>query len=259
MKMRLSIYIFLIFLLAAINILSQELKYEQRDIVRQVGDKSDSSLCCYQFSYEYPVVTRFGENWRKDSLNGIIMSIRDSVFPKSPEGYVENQIEQFRSFRKDFPEARARWFEMYTLKADTVLHDIMALTYGSYSYFGGAHPVYTTEYFNIDLANLLLIEFEDILTSKNVLDSLGELQLKKKHNLEADQPLDSAGFFIDKNGISLNDNFLITDSGLVFLFNPYEIGPWVLGYSAVFFGFDEITPFINRSGRLGYLNRKPGD
>ena len=54
----------------------------------------------------------------------------------------------------------------------------------------------------------------------------------------------------EPGNFKLNENFAISTGGLLFTFNPYEIGPYVMGAPQVFIPYKEMKDLINKNGLL---------
>ena len=89
-----------------------------------------------------------------------------------------------------------------------------------YTYSGGAHPITYTAYWGYDLSKKREVTLNDIITDKEKLNRIGEKYFKKSYNL-TDESYQDQGYNFDK--FEFNDNFYLTDKGIFFYFNPYEI------------------------------------
>ncbi|MFO7446545.1 MAG: DUF3298 domain-containing protein [Ignavibacteriaceae bacterium] len=131
---------------------------------------------------------------------------------------------------------------------------LLSLKKIDYSFLGGAHPNTFIEFLNFDLNSGKLLQLDDIFKHgyNEILNKTGELKFREYFQLEADEPLDSAGFWFE-NGFQLNENFTLTKAGILFLFNAYEIGPYVLGAPEVYIPFSEIKELIKEDSIVGFI------
>jgi hypothetical protein len=96
-------------------------------------------------------------------------------------------------------------------------------------YEGGAHGMYGTDYhvFDRNAARFVtLVEAVD----KDRLPDLREAvvnALRKKFELREDERLTDAGFFEDE--LELTENFFLSEDGIGFHWNPYDLAPYVFG------------------------------
>lgn len=111
-----------------------------------------------------------------------------------------------------------------------VVDTLLTYTITASSYTGGAHGMYGTFYHNYSLADGYEIGIADLFDEEQQ-QRLGEMirrQLYDRYDASNDEELAAQGFFPDY-GIAANDNFRPTADGIVFQYNPYEIGCYALG------------------------------
>jgi hypothetical protein len=74
-----------------------------------------------------------------------------------------------------------------------------------------------------------VIQLEDLIIAGGMekLTSVGNTIFRKQEGLTPTQSLDNYSF--ENNKFSLNTNFLITDKGLMFFYNTYEIRSYAEG------------------------------
>ena len=121
---------------------------------------------------------------------------------------------------------------------------LVTLAFDNYAYTGGAHGNYGSEFKVLDLTNNKVLELHDILTDDGIatLQPKLEVSFRKQFNLRAGDSLTEGGLF--ENKIEPNDNICVTGSGLEFVYNPYEIGPYVMGEIDIFIPFTELTQYL---------------
>jgi len=64
-----------------------------------------------------------------------------------------------------------------------------------------------------------------------------------------DDPIDDnqlKSFFNDYDAIEANDNFMLTETGLTFTYNPYDIAAYASGLFEVEIPYSEIAHLLNR-------------
>ena len=98
------------------------------------------------------------------------------------------------------------------------------------SYTGGAHGNYATVFKHYDLSTGEALQLNDIVpvTFQNELTAVGERYFRNQENLTVDQSLEDEYFF-DQGRFSLPDNFALETDSMLFLYNIYEIKPYVSG------------------------------
>ena len=115
---------------------------------------------------------------------------------------------------------------------------------GNFYAFGTPHSSASLEFFNFNLSNGELIHLSDLVNkgTKGKLNKIAEKILYKEYGR------DMWGF---ENGeFELNDNFEISEKGLTFLFNQYEIGPYAIGMPEIFIPYSKMKGLIKEDGVL---------
>ena len=114
--------------------------------------------------------------------------------------------------------------------------NIFSIDYTEYAFTGGAHPNTFVSFKNFNLNSGEEITFDELFS------------LEKQRDLTK-----IAGFWFENNEFSLNDNFLITEKGLVFYYNNYEITAYAFGPTELEIPYTKIKMLIDESSILKYL------
>ncbi|SFE71467.1 protein of unknown function [Chitinophaga sp. CF118] len=122
-------------------------------------------------------------------------------------------------------------------------YPLLSLEYFSYEYTGGAHGNYGANYMVLDLEKKKILTLDDIFKPeyKTVLIPELEKSFRKAFKVEEDESIE--GMLLQKE-IKPNNNFYLTDKGVVFSYTPYEIGPYALGQVSLFIPFKDIKPVL---------------
>lgn len=105
-------------------------------------------------------------------------------------------------------------------------------------YFGAAHPQYLIRFENFNLRTGENIELDDLL--KTGYES--ELNLvASKLFFEENGP---EGWHFENDSFELNANFSLRSDGLLFLFNPYEVGPYSAGAPEVLIPYASVRHLL---------------
>ncbi|MGN6476967.1 MAG: DUF3298 domain-containing protein [Flavipsychrobacter sp.] len=109
-------------------------------------------------------------------------------------------------------------------------------------YSGGAHGNYGVSYLNMDMQNKKLWKLEDIMTVDSVkLQTILEKQARKAFDIPAGGKL-SDGLLTDR--VMPNGNFYITNTGITFVYNPYEIAAYAYGIASFFIPYTQIKELL---------------
>ncbi len=121
---------------------------------------------------------------------------------------------------------------------------LLSLGFAEYSYSGGAHGNHATGIATYDLAqkkaltlsNIFLPKYEKVV--KNALTNA----VRRHFKLTPKESLSSVLF---DNTIEPTNNFCITQKGILFLYNPYEIAAYAMGEIELFIPFEEVKSVVN--------------
>lgn len=162
-------------------------------------------------------------------------------------GYDEFFIENKDTFQD--------WFLMIDIKVLNQKRDYIALQYLHSDYSGGAHPNTNITFINYNPKLNQPIKLDSLVESNKMitLTTIGENIFRKNENLSATANLEGEYFF--ENGkFYLPENFYISDKGLVFLYNPYEIKPYVAGTTELVIPFSSLKNIIKPNTILSSYN-----
>lgn len=185
----------------------------------------------------------------QDALNEFINEYKEEYQSLSNTYYEEVQR---------LPEGNTpMWYWYYMNLENKVLHQndsllSYAIEYSDYT--GGAHGSYRVTYTNIDLKELITISEEDIFVP-NYQQRLAEIivnRLMIQNNVSTRDDLIEIGFF-NVDEIFPNNNFWISDEGLHYAFNQYEIAPYVMGVIEVNIPFEDLKDILKKENGIEKL------
>ncbi len=133
----------------------------------------------------------------------------------------------------------------------TNTNDILCLRIGqSICGFGAAHPSSVWNFYNFNLKTGEQILLEDLLLPnyEKTMNQVAEKKFVEAHG--------SDGWNFEKGNFKLNKDFAITPGGLLFSFDQYEIGAYVMGSPEVFIPYTDIQNLIKPDGVLKLLQKR---
>lgn len=137
----------------------------------------------------------------------------------------------------------------YDLSMNIILNSKNILSYciSDYNYTGGAHGSSTSNYYNISLKNSEILSLEDIFIA-NYEEKLKEKILQSLityFNVNTKQELDE--FLFSYESVYLTNNFYLTNVGICFVYNEYDIAPYVTGQIKAFIEFSELKDILKQN------------
>ncbi|HEY6437134.1 MAG TPA: DUF3298 and DUF4163 domain-containing protein [Ignavibacteriaceae bacterium] len=228
------------------------LKYELAKYEKQ-SNGCDSLIenNCAKIRIEFPQITEFENAVVMDKINNSIKSLFSMNGNSNPDAIDFNSemdgfITDYQEFMSEFPDAFQSWFIERTGEVKLNKVNIFSIDYMDYSYTGGAHANTFVTFKNFNLSNGEEIKLDEIIPSEKhpELKNIGEAEFRKLKELTSDADLGQAGFWFENNKFYLNDNFLITDSCLVFYYNDYEITAYAFGPTELIIPYSKISALV---------------
>ncbi len=125
-------------------------------------------------------------------------------------------------------------------------HYVLSLLVWNYEFTGGAHGNTNAEYLVFDLKTGNLVTTKDLFQAnanvRTKLEALINEQFRKDQNIPAKTSLTEFGMSADK--IPIPENFFVTQEGIVFFYNVYEIAAYAMGQFEVMIPFAKLKPLL---------------
>lgn len=210
----------------------------------------DSNECTY-FTLKYD---EFISGSKMNVINNYIMSyLVDSIYSYPDAGSnktIDNMINLYFSDYRDIVEETSGteypalpWG--LDINGNVLKMNGLCICYSVdyYIFTGGAHPNGYTRFFNFRPSTGEIIYTDDVFRKgfERKLNKLLEKKFREEFELPASAPL-SEMLFEDK--IEYNNNFTFGDNGITFLFNRYEIAPYVFGEIVLEIPYNEINDIL---------------
>jgi len=176
--------------------------------------------------------------------NAMVNDNPDQKKPGSYQELVSTFINGFDNFKKDNEDNIQTWFKDVAIRVLPQWENYLGLQYTFIDYAGGAHPNSGVIYKNYNAKTLQLQTLDSLLKpgAKTELTKIGEQVFRKNEKLTATQNYDN--YFFDKGIFVLPENFRLSQSGITFLYNAYEIKPYASGRTELYIPFEEIKHIL---------------
>lgn len=157
--------------------------------------------------------------------------------------FLDNYKEEQKEVKKeDIEEETYAYSAEFSGRINMVWHSdkIVSLANASYSYTGGAHGMFGTGFSSYNLSTGKALKLADIVNPAGIklLPRLLDKNLRKLYNLSATEKLSENLLFEDH--IEPNENFMVTQKGILFNYVPYEVAAYAYGEIRVFIPFAEL-------------------
>lgn len=190
----------------------------------------------------------FGERYNALSIEEAITEWKR----ESESEYKLNNLPLLELFEEEEYASIGALSNEHHLMAKPIFESAKVLSYvvERYVYMGGAHGINTRTFYNFNLEGgellsekSLFIESYQTALTHLLLESLMESNSEVGNKVL----LESSDYFVES--IVPNNNFYITNNGIVYLFNPYEIAPYVFGETELFIEKERLEAFLSEFGR----------
>lgn len=122
-------------------------------------------------------------------------------------------------------------------------HDYVVLQEDVYDYAGGAHGNYGSLYNCLDINNRRQLGLRDILSVDSAtLQPIVEKYFREQYELKPNEPLNKILF---DDHLPANNNFYVNDTGIGFIYNPYEVAAYAGGKIEVFIPYEAVETYLN--------------
>lgn len=211
---------------------------------------------CFRISIEMPEATKGTMTFRSvfnEKVNSIILQTlssfsQDSLPEQNIEMAIESLFDEFDTFVLSVESEDniiiSNW--SIDMKGELLFEsdEIVVLETNLYSYLGGAHPNQLTHFYNFDLASGEIYNLEDVFSDIPGLSHTAEVIFRNKYEISEESSLADQGFWIENNKFQLSQNFALTSTGVTFLYNAYEIGPYAMDIYEIAIPYEAIRDHL---------------
>lgn len=177
------------------------------------------------------------------SMEGLLRAyVRQYIFQ-----YLQDGKEAIDSYNGDM-EAASTWMNYEEVVEGKVLYnaeDLLCYQFVTYSYAGGAHGNTTAKncVFDCDRRSPVTLSQLFALESMPQVDELIRAELMRQNECSTLEALEDCSFF-SPGEITATENFTVSDKGICWMFDPYEIAPYSMGSIDVLLSWHKLLPLM---------------
>lgn len=212
--------------------------------VPYVEDNSSLSLSLQRFLSAIPRQGAFVED-----SDGTVAGMADNYLRTYIMQYLQEGKDAIDSYGEDM-QAAATWMSYEEQAEGTVyFHEGSFLSYQFkvYSYMGGAHGNTVTTNRVFDMSSQNTVTLSNLFNEESlsvVADNLRQA-LAIQNDCQTVDELIQSGIFFSAGEIEPNDNFLLDNKGLTWIYDPYEIAPYAYGPVTVSLSWNQLVDLID--------------
>lgn len=127
----------------------------------------------------------------------------------------------------------------------TNTQNLLTVAFSTSEYTGGAHGLFGVSYLSIDKRNGTAVTEKTLFKSdyKNKLSSLIQGVIADRNSSQDED--EHIGLLVDLLEVKANQNFYLSENGLVYVYNIYEIAPYAQGLVEIILPYKDILPLVN--------------
>ncbi|MBK7140842.1 MAG: DUF3298 domain-containing protein [bacterium] len=226
---------------------------------------TDTILCGLEIMAKWPQVASGPSREVVDSLSAFFLRFANSQFDLAPGTTLQERVDaELDTIVGNEWYDRSMWGgALWILEVAYLDHRILSLRVSRDVCIScNGHP-YRENYYHFALPELREISQDSIFIAdaQPYLDSIGALAFRRDQKIPDDTTFRQAGYDIDENTqgkyafpkFALCPNYQITDSGIVYVYNAYEIASGAYGMSTAYLSWQQLQPFIRPDGPLGWV------
>lgn len=232
------------------------LKFETRQFQKLLpgcGDKEKREEPCVSFRVVYPEVVTAPSNEIRLHVNAeILAALHARDAPRGFEAEAAALIEDFNKFRDESDETSTTFYVRRTAEIRRSTAHILSIEVAAESYTGGAHPSASRSYINLHPSTGLTYTLEEILApgAAPKLKTLAEAAFRRVRAIPPGKSIAEAGFTFPNGSFALPREWGVTENGLIFYFNPYEIAPYSEGPTELTLPWRDLREIIKSEAGL---------
>ena len=249
---------------------SRNLQFEEITLSKSEHLFADESKPACNLSIDFAFVNNANTIGAKDSINAYLLSVLfgkryQQLSPQEAmEGYAKEYVTNYRAdlepmIQKDIDnhidkDQLTAWYSYeQELKGSIETYKGMLLSYCTYKneYSGGPHGMYTTEFINLNLSSLQPILLDELFV-EDYQETLTELlwyQLALDNGVETRDELEEMGY-ATTGELAPTENFYISEDGITFYYNVYEIAPYSMGPTQITLSYDMLKYILNYDNKI---------
>ncbi len=236
-----------------LGLTTQPLSIKNHEIEKKLGDCNSKEGRCLDLKLKYPEIVDGNDDLR-NSVNGIIKEFLINSMVMGAGGNDGNVVtidtaimeleEEFRDFIDDLDFPTPNWSIESTVDVTFSDSAYFAISMNNYSYTGGAHPNYSISKKIFDKETGQIIKLVDLVKDVSAIKKLVEINFRKEVKVPVPISLSESGFWFENDQFTLPENVGMTNDGLEFYYNPYEVAPYAQGAIEIVLPFSKIKKML---------------
>jgi len=218
---------------------------------------------CAEFLLIYPMMKN---DVQKDKINKKINATLIAQYVKEEKRKFDNIEQVIEDFFKKYKaeeskvktEAKPMWGSHHEIEIICNAFYILTLEFFSTAYEGSGQPSYEITYLSFDLQTGNPLTLKDVLISgyEKELTQIAKQIFKENYGFSDIEDFRKEGFTFKDGKFALNSNYGFSKRGIIFQYNPLEIGANTIGAPQLLIPYQQIQHLIKKDGLLAVFIKK---
>jgi hypothetical protein len=230
---------------ASIDIPNDSIQYETITMVKSFDNCEITDSKCTYTMYSYPQINEANSTLEQAITKIILAHFNCNNFESidSIQRVLINQYEAYRAAHKQYNQSW-NWEKEITIAYQNNRWISLKCTYNAYT--GGANTLTELGYITLDKQTGDTLRLTDFISQKSLAKfiRLAETCFRKTFAINPQQSLNEKGFQFPNDSFILPENYLLTNEGLSFYYNKYEIAPGSFGLLSFSIPASQLAPLL---------------
>lgn len=182
-----------------------------------------------QFEGNDPAVKALNKRIFTSVCNSVYTG-ENSLEAKNYDALVQSFVTNYTQIKNELKqESLPSWEAQATAKINFQSKKALNVTVEYYVFTGGAHGYGATESLLFNPENGATYKLSELFSNTTQLTELVEAKFRSQLKIAANTSLTDAGYFFADDRFILPKNFILTDQGIQFHYNTYEVASYAQG------------------------------
>ena len=223
----------------------------QADSLIFKADSLNKEICvgenCAKLKLLWPVASGSvaAEKINQVTRDQMALLIQTGEDPAPLDTLVQNFFKSFKDFKTEFADAIGGWEIEAEGHVSYQSDSTLSIRFSQFNFMGGAHPNSSVSFLNFDPKTGEFLGDDQIILDETVFFKKVEQKFRKFHEVAEGVTLkDDDRFFLPETGFFVADAKGFKDGKFWVIYQPYEIGPYVMGYTELEFTKEELGEVV---------------
>lgn len=255
------------------ELVDNDIKFDSIRIigVQYLFNDTTKPNCNLDLKFVYPV--SFKSDKVLDSLrNQFIVNFFGSKYSglspqQAADHFKADYLSDYKNVEKEYLDDKARnteeetaprsWYSYYkvgTVNIEFNKNDLLGYMISAKEYAGGRHGAHSYLYHLVNLKTGQPINEKDVFTGdfQTELSKILVEELARQNNVKTPEELYDIGY-IGAIELLPNDNFMIDENGITYLYNEYEIASYDISAVKIFVPYEKLKNLLNLQSPVAEL------